>query len=397
MYDFISADLKGHKLEWFLGQDNLSFETDKKNKWIKRAEYNGIDFIYYNETKIGIRGSLHKNWNDGRHNYNDFYLNDLLDTLNNLYDGFSINPLLWHIHSIEYGVNIKLPMPAKTFIQRFILAHKNKCKPSANTFKGNGYLIEFDYGNYRIKIYDKSLQYNRPGNLLRFEVGVERMEHLKRYGIETPLTIFNLLHTDTLRSFNKLLLDTFDEMVIIDPECKDRRNLLNYLKSDNKNSNDYLRIGKIKEGAYKFSNIKAQIRELISSKVNDLTRVDKHFQNKLLHILYEWQNSINLNAQTDTLRSDIGEINTIYKGVNFSNQEKRYCQTCGRDISDQKPGSKFCSALYVGESAAKACRNGDSNPRNYIKRRIREISENCLFDTMPFVDPGKLALIESCI
>ncbi len=44
----------------------------------------------------------------------------------------------------------------------------------------------------------------------------------------------------------------------------------------------------------------------------------------------------------------------------------RYCSTCGRDITDQKKGSVFCSEKLYGKQAKKS-RNKNSNPKNNYK------------------------------
>ncbi|HEY8401336.1 MAG TPA: hypothetical protein VIK89_08745 [Cytophagaceae bacterium] len=54
---------------------------------------------------------------------------------------------------------------------------------------------------------------------------------------------------------------------------------------------------------------------------------------------------------------------------------KRYCKSCGRDISGQKLNSVFCSEKIFGKEAKK-CRNKDSNPRNHVKRKIESWSSS---------------------
>jgi hypothetical protein len=54
------------------------------------------------------------------------------------------------------------------------------------------------------------------------------------------------------------------------------------------------------------------------------------------------------------------------------------------------PGSRFCSAKYVGYFAAHQCRNNDSNARNNRIRKINKInSKGVLFDIAPFVIKGQ--------
>lgn len=77
------------------------------------------------------------------------------------------------------------------------------------------------------------------------------------------------------------------------------------------------------------------------------------------------------------------------KGKNVGNAvqplTKSVCLSCGKDITTQKSGSKFCSAKIVGESEAHKCRNTNSNYRNNFKRKVEIIKgRGLLFDIMPF-------------
>jgi hypothetical protein len=64
----------------------------------------------------------------------------------------------------------------------------------------------------------------------------------------------------------------------------------------------------------------------------------------------------------------------------------RYCRSCGKDITNQHKGSLFCSKKYVGERAAKQCRNSNSNPRNNRRRKIEKIvNRGVLFDIEPYI------------
>ncbi|WP_394776757.1 hypothetical protein [Flavobacterium sp.] len=50
----------------------------------KKAFYNGLEFLIYDTGIVLLSGSLHKYWNNGSHNYNDFNIDsvdwvDILD------------------------------------------------------------------------------------------------------------------------------------------------------------------------------------------------------------------------------------------------------------------------------------------------------------------------------
>ncbi|HSH65812.1 MAG TPA: hypothetical protein VLB84_08445, partial [Bacteroidia bacterium] len=56
------------------------------------------------------------------------------------------------------------------------------------------------------------------------------------------------------------------------------------------------------------------------------------------------------------------------------------CLSCGRNITNQKKGSMFCSEKIYGKEAKK-CRNMQSNPKNnYLRKETRLYSGGVLFD-----------------
>ena len=64
----------------------------------------------------------------------------------------------------------------------------------------------------------------------------------------------------------------------------------------------------------------------------------------------------------------------------------RRCPTCGRVLTSSSSRAKFCSELVWG-SAAKKCRNADSNPRNNTAATRRKIMSQgpLLFDDSDFI------------
>lgn len=52
------------------------------------------------------------------------------------------------------------------------------------------------------------------------------------------------------------------------------------------------------------------------------------------------------------------------------------CKITGKDISDQKQGSKFLSAKKLGYKEAHRIRNQDSNPRNRLRYKLERIKKN---------------------
>jgi hypothetical protein len=60
------------------------------------AEYWGLK-IKLHPDSCYVSGSIHKYWNDGKHNANDFRLSEFRKALNDLSETFRLNPALWHL------------------------------------------------------------------------------------------------------------------------------------------------------------------------------------------------------------------------------------------------------------------------------------------------------------
>jgi hypothetical protein len=108
----------------------------------------------------------------------------------------------------------------------------------------------------------------------------------------------------------------------------------------------------------------------------------------------EWETLFKNYPNLPTGKSDKLPILTIkIKGKNGEKSftdKKRVCLSCNKELHpEQKKGSRFCSAKYVGEAAAHQCRNHISNARNNFKHKIETIqARGVLFDIMPYFIPG---------
>jgi hypothetical protein len=66
----------------------------------------------------------------------------------------------------------------------------------------------------------------------------------------------------------------------------------------------------------------------------------------------------------------------------------RCCISCGRQITNQKRGSRFCSEKIYG-TAARQCRNKDSNRRLAIKRKIKRAMAKEKLLSVTYSDSGR--------
>ena len=137
------------------------------------ANYKNLVFEIYRNGKINLKGSHHVFWNDGKHNYNDFGVNEMIDVFQDLAK-FGIDAARTKIHHIEIGLNLhNLPFESSK-ITNSMMFHTGQGIP-LQPFKYKIQKTESDFitiekrDNYTIKMYDKAKNYKREGNNFRFE------------------------------------------------------------------------------------------------------------------------------------------------------------------------------------------------------------------------------------
>ena len=175
------------------------------------AEYLGLIFTVKNEN-LQLAGSIHKYRNNGKHNYDDFSCKDAIEVIKGLCNDFEIDPYRTEVNNLEIGVNVILPFPVKLVLDNLI------------TYKGDYFKPEVEDGmryyqckkkQFYIKIYDKSLQFNLPDNVLRFEIKVIRKQYFERYKI--PIYwLSDLMNPDIYPPLAELLTATFNDILFND-------------------------------------------------------------------------------------------------------------------------------------------------------------------------------------
>lgn len=204
--------------------DKVERKTGLLGKY-QQAKYKGLLFkIYYgNEnnnwhSRITLEGSLHKFWNNDKHNYNDFCINALLEVLEFLKNKFDITPKNCYINQIEIGLNLIVPFSVYIFLTCCIMHKKSRFKWSKTNGKGHFLLVE--YQRYILKFYDKATQYKNQkykidNEILRIEIKYRNMEDLR-----TKYNIFTLedFLTFGLKKFVPLLIDKWEEVIFFEKE-----------------------------------------------------------------------------------------------------------------------------------------------------------------------------------
>ena len=293
MIDFIKAkiqinpqDLLINPLLSFFRQINPDTgeikSVNRKNK--KRTPYQSaiyldLEFRIYDTGSIYLIGSLHKFWNSGAHNYNDFNLNALYFVLHELKIKFNILPHQLILQQLEIGVNIQPPYKSGRIID-YCFIHSSKPFESIST-RDEGKYFQVQHSQYLIKIYDKRKHYTGKGfqidnEILRIEIKYLKMEKLNKLNI---FTLYDLLQYGLI-NFIPVLLNEWQRVLFYDfsinIESKPISNYKNplYWKDliDNKrNSALNKHRNKLKEIVSNHSeNVQAQITKLIEQKAKEL-------------------------------------------------------------------------------------------------------------------------------
>lgn len=179
-----------------------------KTKSYKEAIYNGITFKSYDSGYLTVSGSLHKYYNEGEHNHNDFTFSMLQLVIEDLQNKFHFDLDDCYLHNIELGVNITPVVDTQSIMEGLII-HKNK----DFDVRKRGFYKQVHHSQYYLKVYNKANQYNLSGQLMRFELKVIKMERLKKIGIRK---LGDLQETHWIGSMHDVLLHEWDKILLFD-------------------------------------------------------------------------------------------------------------------------------------------------------------------------------------
>jgi hypothetical protein len=379
MVDFIKVSNVGIDPAQFLKNPLLMF-TDRIDRatgelieGAKSAKYRDMRFFISSKGVTGLAGSLHKYYNEGIHNYNDFTLDNLKLTIEDLQSRFSINPATSTLNNIEFGVNLEVPFNPDDFIDHLVT--HNYTQFNIDKDKTMNY-AQVSYHQFNIKIYNKGLQFGLGRNILRFEVKIVRMAKLAKYDIRT---LQDLLIPEKLQSVLELLLQVFDQITYWDESIElnllsqQERELLrdgynpkfwqDHLKKAGSNASkkfrqyqglirkygnpDFYNLGQLISDKWNIllQNTSEPIRDITGYQslsdcepIRDFTAYSNVSDSKSIYQVseekpYRDTSSYNLSIGKDLVQSSPGY--------------KRVCQVTGLDISMQKGTSRFLSITGI--------------------------------------------------
>ncbi|MFC5412382.1 hypothetical protein ACFPMF_23865 [Larkinella bovis] len=170
--------------------------------------------------RVEVKGSLHKFFNGGLHNADQYTANDLLLTLDQLATEYGFNLFDSVINNIEFGVNVELPFPVAKVLANLI-CYKNQ--PFAVDSHSSIPYYVCDRQRYVVKMYDKGKQKGLAANVLRFEIRVRKMRYFDGKGVRLH-TLVDLLNVANYGPLGVLLVNTFNNILFDDPAI-DTKNL----------------------------------------------------------------------------------------------------------------------------------------------------------------------------
>lgn len=419
MIDFIQLELstKQDFNEWFCSMGSgFDEKRYKKVKWFK----NLVVEVYPESKIIKVEGSLHKYFNNGMHNYNDFDRVALYDTVVEVCQILKIAPQNAHIHGVEFGVNIQTPFNPSYLLER-LLSLNTKTATKKDYYYDS---YEFDFTHYKIKIYNKSEKHNLNIDLLRVEVHVKKMQWLSGKGSSIK-TLEDLQQLHHLQKLGEILINCFDEIIIAEPletstmTAKDAHQYEQLTRRDNWNNlNPKQRLRQREKferiiGQYATGEtLKDVVRGLVLQKWNDLLNVsgvevlerfyrvgttDKETPKpQKWNDFTEWENTppsaesgmiLPLKIKNNIIKDKIipiVETNTIPNNdcLGFLSNNKK-CANCRKVLLDST--SKYCDTRC---KEMKDKRNNKSNPMHRTKRKVLDIIANpnpSLFEQKEFI------------
>ena len=320
--DFIKCKVIGLDIDHFRQNMNLTeYESKKENKskYLFYKKDNIIIKCFVESGLITLSGSIHKYFNKGLHNHNQFTNSNYLEALKRLKEDFEVMPKNLHILTLEYGANIKPPIKTKLILDSILMHRHTEYEDKINNIRGH--YKKFKHDKYIIKAYDKAKQYNLKDELFRLEIKETNWsEHRTKKGIKT-LDDFN--KSDKSYFVNNLI-QKWNQIILYDPTIN--------IEKWNKYSN-----------------------------INFWRNISKKQKSKHVKKL---NNLIHTQSQNIKLKISILVLESIEGVQNSELSKNKNCKLTGIDISNQKDDS-----ILLSHTGLKRLQKNDLDKFNQIRSR----------------------------
>ena len=197
------------ELETFL--PNGKKVSTRSYGWIKNIKIELFPSGY-----IELTGSLHKYFNDGKHNYNQFGRKEAEIALKRLIEATGLELPYFKVDSVEVGVNLMPPIPSDDIINNALMYKRRPFE--AKYCRDEGNYRQATLSEYWVKLYNKRLHYEKQGydidyEILRFELKINKMRMLAKYRV---FTLEDLI--DNVEQIARdLLPKAWKEVLLYDP------------------------------------------------------------------------------------------------------------------------------------------------------------------------------------
>ena len=358
--------------------------------------------------RVEFEGSLHKFNNGGLHNHSDFNVYDVSKVVCDVEDKIKFDAYSSEVNVLEFAVNIRTSFPPKLLLDNLLVHRGEPFTLVPRKYKNKSHYYVCVHSQFIIKIYDKSLQFDLPYNVLRFEIRVGTMQYLRNKGVNIRY-FADLLNLDIYEPLSEILIKTFEEILF-------RDNSINIGMIENRKERDTLLIGKDKDEWKPKKNTQAEWKKLERLKIAYQDAIKKYrtgidFQSMAATLIREKcielcnpppQVESNLSLENVeylatfkddlTVKIDAEKVENVeYLGLSYtpntrqpenSNVEqlkglnKYWCSGCGKPIGTRKTYHSFDCKFRNVE------RNGRSNPQHNFRTKYRKSlnMENPLFD-----------------
>ncbi len=187
------ADLRS-KIDFFESINGSTGEPEKILANGKKVSYRSIGWTknmkleLFPNGYLELAGSLHKYYNDGKHNYNQFGKKEAEIALKRLIEVTGLELLFFKVDSVEVGVNLIPPIPSDDIINNALMYKRKPFETKYCTDEGN--YRQATLSEYWVKFYNKRLHYEIQGydighEILRFELKINKMRMLAKYRVFT--------------------------------------------------------------------------------------------------------------------------------------------------------------------------------------------------------------------
>lgn len=347
--DYFKGVVKNLSREHFFSNKNLEFTAKLEFDEIKH-EYviiDGMKLKVFPSGRITISGSIHKFYNNGEHNHDQFSEYDFINSIRKLDQVFRIKPENIFLTCLEFGVNIILNfITVDAVLDNLLLHHKTEFEQNIN-YK-HGYYKQAKHDKEIEKAYHKSKQYKLLLEIFRWEIKQTNWSEYRAMGI---VTLNDFINSDKT-IFVEKLIQRWDEVILYEPTIENN-------KWDKYSNINFWR------------NLKTKSRTTWAKHKNRLNEIakDGRFNTKEL------------------IKQKIRRTIQNLQGVTYSNfsVKDRICKVTGIDISNQRNDS-----FLLSHTGLKKLKTSDSTTYEEIKKiflsdnwetssteaQIREIAHN---------------------